>query len=46
VNTGCLRNLSREKWRTATAIAEHQGGFFVMNAHPEAFGSRVSREGI
>jgi len=42
VNTGCLKIPSREGWRTATAVAEHRGGFFVMNAYPEGFGSRPS----
>jgi hypothetical protein len=28
------------------SVAERRGGFFVINAHLEAFGFRPSKEGI
>jgi len=52
VNPSCLRIPSREGWREGEvlrrlhAVAARRGGFFFINAHPEAFGFRPSREGI
>jgi hypothetical protein len=51
-NTGGLKIPSRDGWREGEvlrrlhAVVERRAGCFVMNAHPEAFGFRPSREGI
>jgi hypothetical protein len=46
VNAGWLKIPSREGRLAATAVAERQGGLFVINTHPEAFGFSPSLEGI